>query len=555
MTAAHAQVKMNEGMALLYLAGTYATLNEAILELVQNALDKDVNASKIWITINFRSRNLSVRDNGNGTTIAKFNAALSSVAERGRKGEGSLGQFGLGLISLLGKCKEFVFTSCPAPHMNGFNEWTINTKDITEQSENLRIPVRTRSDLTLSEHPSRGQTRVQWRSEMKVKEFTTDNFISRVQIDDLINAIKDRYSTTMRRNQTNISVEITDKNGKVHKRDNVSAPEFQGTPLPEKTFENAESGKNRFRLFVAKKTATGRKGRVQVGVLGNDYNFPFHLFARAATGLLDDSVIKALSSGLFEGEILSEKVTLHPSRRSFVKDDAWSGMCVAIQEWFDTCGSRYIEEMQQTQQEERFQDLGLRSLKVLDILMKESPAFAGFRDVINSFGRGTIGSGHTDLDKKVVGQQDKPSVAIQGKHKVDPIKDFNDPRLRGEPQDEKKNHVPLTAAGPNGQPRKIVRNSSFGLQFRHEPMEGSNDLWKLDVTQGILTFNIRHTHFVACMVKDTTLMKLHEHIAMQALTLQMMPENLRHLQRQFADEFNHSFVPWILSSDKLRANK
>src|SRR3989344_3717360 len=120
--ATHTQIKFNQGRALLHLAGMYPTLLEVILELVQNALDKDVNATRIWIAINYQTRYLSVRDNGAGSSINRFNLALASVAEPGRKGEGSLGQFGIGLISPLGKCNRFTFISCPTPHKSLFQE-------------------------------------------------------------------------------------------------------------------------------------------------------------------------------------------------------------------------------------------------------------------------------------------------------------------------------------------------------------------------------------------------------------------------------------------------
>lgn len=547
----HTAIKFNQGRTLLHLAGMYPTLLEVILELVQNALDKDVQANRIWITINYKTRHLAVRDNGNGATIDKFNAALASVAEPGRKGEGSLGQFGIGLISPLGKCERFTFISCPAPHKYGFQEWTFATNHIVEQRENLTIPLRARTDLTLDDNVPSGKVRVPWRSEMSLTNFTTDNFISRVPIDALIGGIQDRYATTMRRNKTVISVEITDKNGKSERRPNVTAPDFRGRALPEKTFENVDSGKTSFRLFVAPKTAKGRSGRVLMGVIGNDFRFPFHYFARSATDLLKEEVVTALSSGLFEGEILSEKAKLHPSRRSLEKDDAFIGLCCAIEEWFDMFGSSYLDELRQSRQEQRFQELGLRSMKVLESLLKD-PAHAPLLDVIRSFKRGTVGDGHTDVSKNVVGEQGQPAISVDGKFGVPTKNPDKKLQNRDQPIQEKKPHTPLTVAGPKGQPRKVVKHSSFGLQFAHEAMEGSPELWKLDTDEGILTFNIRHQLWKQCDVKDTTLMKLQECVAMQALTLYMMPENHRLHQRQVLDEFNHSLVSWILNGDKVR---
>lgn len=547
------RIQFNEGQALLHLAGLYPSLLAVVLELVQNALDRDVRATRIGITINYRTRHLAVRDNGAGVSIEKFNASLRSVAQPGRKGEGSLGQFGIGLVSPLGQCEQFIFISCAAPRKSDFHEWTFVTKDIVKQSEGLRIPVRSRPDLTLEETPGRGKTRTSWRSEMSLTGFTTDDFKSRITMDVLVGAIQDRYAKTMQKSGTVISIDITGQDGKTERRPDVVAVDYRGRPLPEQVLNDPASGETKFRLFVAKKTAKGRSGRVSVGVMGNDFTFPFHLFRQSCSDLLKPEAAEALVSGFFEGEILSEKCILHADRKAFKKDDAFVDFCCAIERWFDEYGSHCLSDLKSERQEVRFQELGLRSMKVLESLLKD-PAHAQLLSVVHSFGRGTVGPGHYDIGKKkAVGEQDQSALSVQGGTGVSRAESpKEDPRNRENPTAERKPHTPLTVAGPKGQTRKVVRNSSFGLQFAHEAMEGSTDLWRLDTIEGILAFNIRHPLWIACDVRDTTLMKLQECVAMQALTLHMMPENFRPHQRQVLDEFTSSLVTWILSSDKAR---
>jgi hypothetical protein len=549
------QIKFNQGQALLHLAGMYPTLLEVILELVQNALDKDVNATRIWIHINYQARYLAVRDNGAGVSVDRFNQALASVATPGRKGEGSLGQFGIGLISPLGKCERFTFISCPAPQKYGFQEWTFETQRIVNQRDCLSIPLRARPDMTLDDSV-RGKQNVKWRSEMGLHKFTTDEYISRVPIDTLIGGIQDRYATVMRRNKVVVSIVITDPDGKKEERPNVTAVQFRGRKLTEREVDNRDAGKTTFRLFIAPKSMKkggGRNGRVQVGVAGNDFRFPFHYFARSAVDLLKEEVITSLSSGLFEGEILSEHAKLHPSRRTFEKDDAFIGFCCAIEEWFNLYGSLHLEEARQSRQEERFQELGLRSMRVLEQLLHD-PAHASLLGVIKSFSRGTIGIGHAEVPGRVMGEQDQKALSVDGKPGV--ARSSNPDTSRDErekPKDPKPEHTPLTVVGPKGQQRKVVRSDSFGLQFSHEAMEGSPDLWKLDTQNGVLRFNIRHPLWIACDEKsDLVLMKLQEYVTIQALTLQVMPENGRVPQRQVLDEVNHSFVSWLIRSDRAR---
>lgn len=548
------QIKFNQGQALLHLAGMYPTLLEVILELVQNALDKDVNATRIWIHINNQARHLSVRDNGAGVSVDRFNQALASVATPGRKGEGSLGQFGIGLISPLGKCERFTFISCPAPQKYGFQEWTFETERIINQCNSLSIPLRAKPEMTLDDDSS-GKQLVKWRSEMGLHKFTADEYISRVPIDVLIGGIQDRYATVMRRNKVAISIVIIDKDGKKEERPNVTAVQFRGRKLAEREVLNPDAGKTTFRLFIAPKSTKkgGRSGRVQVGVAGNDFRFPFHYFARSAVDLLKEEVITSLLSGLFEGEILSENAKLHPSRRTFEKDDAFIGFCCAIEDWFGLYGSLHLEEARQSRQEERFQELGLRSMRVLEHLL-DDPAHASLMAVIKSFSRGTIGIGHAEVPGRVMGEQDQKALSVDGKPGVARSSDPDASRdERGTPKVPKPEHTPLTVTGPKGQQRKVVRSDSFGLQFSHEAMEGSPDLWKLDTQNGVLRFNIRHPLWIACDEKsDLVLMKLQECVTIQALTLQVMPENVRVPQRQVLDEVNHSFVSWLIRSDKAR---
>lgn len=534
------KIQFNQGRALLHLASMYPTLLEVILELVQNALDCDVRANRIWIKIDYKTRTVYVRDNGAGITVTKFNQALGSVAEPGRKGEGSLGQFGLGLIAALGKCVKFIFTSCPAPHSDLFQEWIFDTEAIVNQRHELVIPTRPRQDLTLREH-ARGKMAVKWRSEMVLQNFTIDQFISRVPIDALIGGIQDRYASVMRRNKVAISITIIDENGHKEERPNVTAPEFRGRKLPEQKLANDDAGETLFRMFVSPKTKRGeRHGRVLVGVRGNEFRFPFHYLARSVADLLNPEAVLALQSGLFEGEILGEKIKLHPSRRTFEKDDALIGFCISVDEWFEQFGQKFLDEAKRSRQEERFQELGLRSMKVLEQLLKGNEALL---NIVRSFGHAVPGEGP---DKERKPERDRSQNPEPRQPSEQP--EEGPPRTKPDKPD-------LKVRGPCGRNQKLVSREGFGLRFSHEAMEGSPDLWKLDTSEGVLSFNIRHPLWIACDERsDVVLMKLQETVAIQALTLEIMPANLRHAQRQALDEFNVSFADWLIKGDRARGS-
>ncbi len=136
-------VNFPAGKILVRLANEYPFVLLVILENVQNALD--ANARNVSVRINQKTSCITVRDDGDGVSVSGFQEALQSVCESA-KSRGKLGQFGIGLISPLGKCERFTFTSSPRDK-DEFREWTFNTAEIEASKDMPNIPRRSRSDL------------------------------------------------------------------------------------------------------------------------------------------------------------------------------------------------------------------------------------------------------------------------------------------------------------------------------------------------------------------------------------------------------------------------
>lgn len=554
------KISFHQGKALRHLANMYPTLQAVILELVQNALDRDVEATKISILIDFKTARLFVADNGKGISVDRMKTVLTTIADPARSREqkkGGLGQFALGLFSPLGKCDHYTFTSCPAPHRYGFNEWVVRCKQVEEQRDDISIPMRYCQELTLSEAPGKGQTKVVWRTKLEMHKFDKDAYISRIEMDGLVSAIQNRFSAVMRKNKANISIKIIREDGAEESRPSVQAHQFRGQKLAEYKVDSPEAGKVVIQLYVAPKIKGSRCGNVVMGTFESDFRFPFHYFTRSATQLLNEDIVTALSSGVFEGEIVASKVKLHANREAFHKDDAYIGLCVVIEDWFNSYGRKHLEEINKSHQDQRYQELGLKSLKVLENLLKNIK-FSNLLRVLKSFKHGLIGTGHKEPEKKdVVGEQDQLSLSLDGNPGKPKTHDPDaEPRDRDVPEAEKKEKIHPTVTGPRGQVRRIVKHSSFGLQLTYEDPDllSSSDLWKLDDKNGILAFNVRHPLWAECEKKDTALMKFQEFVAIQALTLYAMPEAFRDRQREVLDELIPSFVYWLLNADKARRN-
>lgn len=541
----------HEGKALLRLASTYPRIIDILLECLQNCLDK--NATTVMITVNQKSRNISVRDDGDGVTKAEFEEALTSCADSIKK-KGKLGRFGLGLISPLGKCVRFTFTSTPKRDSRSYLEWSFVTEDLLSQNEIDGIPMRPRPDLQFSRNStsgSKGLTLVPWRTEVTLERFTPDQQINRVTIDSLRDALLDRFGSNMRRNKAVVVISITDEAGN-KRTEEVRAKEFEGRKLAEVEWSDKDSGRTNFKLFLAKKTDKGvRKGKVLFGEIGDDFRFDFTTFNRSLPEVcqLSPELVDALKSGMFEGEILNNRVKLHASRRSFEANDALLEFCAVLEKWYELHGSKHFQEATEQKQEEKWQRLGQCSMRVLAELIK-NPAFVNLLKTVNSFKLGSIGQGHVKHEGKLSPDTSVSSVKAS---KTSSSEDGGTGSgEKGEPETEIKAHHPMTVVGPKGQRRVIVRNNSLGLQLVHEAMEGSDKLWDLDRNTGSFRINVLHPLWSQCEDhSDKTVMRFQEYLLIQALTLHSTQEEWAPYAQLVLDEINAPYVFMLIHGDAI----
>lgn len=531
----HSRLDFHMGEAFCRVASDYPTVLDIILEQVQNALDAD--AKNILVVLNRKTRHIAIRDDGNGVSQEMFEEALRRVC-LSQKDSGKLGRFGIGLISPLGKCETFTFTSCHKGVDYGYREWSFVTDDIRRQSQDVAIPHRARSDLFFIKKKNltapKGLTTVMWRTEVNILKYSPDRMISRIgSITALKDAILERFGPTMRRHKVTLALKFANENGSVETLDGIQAKQFTGRALPQIVIEDPDAGKVIFSLYLAAKTTKGQQGKVLVGEADNDYRFGFSLFARSAEKLLSDEIVSGLSSGIFEGEILAEKVKLHSTRRSFESDDALVSFCIAIESWFQKHGAKHLEEVSGARRDQRYQDLGLESLREIEAMLQD-PAFEVIRSVLKEFRIGTVGPG-TTVETKTVGKQDENAVSTDnpGPQERDASESEKGASEKSPPQPDPD---PYTVAGPRGQRRALVKKGNLGLQFSYIAMDGSDRLWELDARQGILHFNVNHPTWVACDVSDRKVRQLQETVAINALMIKAMPDELEDSLRFAFDE-------------------
>ena len=533
------------GNLFMMAAGRYPRLHHVILEQVQNSIDS--NAKHIWLVVNYRNRHVIYRDDGEGANQAEFEAAIKTVGRTQKKSD-KMGRFGIGVISPLGKCKHFTFTSTKR-ESGKYLQWKFVTKDIESSEGKPEIPL-SEANYVFGD----GQGQVRWATEVWIYDFETDTTISQINPENLQAAILDRFGGRMRQLGIELHLAIIEQNGTRMERV-IKARDYSGTRLPEFRIIKGSAGKITIDLYLLKKIKVGReKGRVVVGEAGGDgFRIPFSDFVSSSAAYLSGEVCDALQSGYFEGEILCQGVTLKPERNGFVENDALKAFCQGIDEWYQAQGSECLDQEREEQQAERLQTLGRAAMADIENLLRD-PLYEYLVDVVKSARLGTTGVGHVKV----------PSIGTQPETSLSP----SAPKPGGghcggtsepgpkKPPEKEKDHIPGTVVGPHGDKRKIVRSNSLGLQFKHEPMEGDDDLWKFDTQTGLIRFNIRHPCWKICDKKNSSLIKLQSFVALQILSLYAQPDvNWHEQQRLVLDLLTKPMANMLLAWDSPKPKK
>ena len=545
---------MAQGIAWLRAAQEYPTLLGMILEQVQNAID--ANAKRITILADLKHRRVQVTDDGHGVTLEMFERALASIGIT-MKVRDKLGRFGLGLISPLGKCERFTFTSCPQKGAlsEGYREWEFVTEDVAKARDSVGIPCCRRPDLMFSrsdKSPPKGKRFVSWRTCVDVKGVVNDNLITKLSIPAIVDAILERFNIPMLKNGVIVEITYVDADGSRATR-TITGRQFQGEKLPEARYYTKESGDTIFRLYLAPvDPKKGARGKVGVGEWGNDFRFTVAQFAMTAMGYIDAEALSALRGGVFEGEIISQKAELHPGRSSFVKNDAFVGLCICINSWFQEVGAKHIESAREGEEDTRHTTLMLRSMQVLDEMLRQEP----WKTLRNIFTIGNIGTGHARVPSGR--SADIPTTSTQGGGgKSKTSRDGDTARADGgEDRKERPEHHPGTVQDTEGTRRKEVRGGSTGITFARASLPTSSKPYVLDLKRGVLTFNTKHPHWALCDETDTALMRYIETTAIHALTLAVRAEGpFGDVSRELSDEILSMEVYQIAHGDRLSGRR
>jgi hypothetical protein len=513
----HANLEMHQGQALRHLSNKYPELREVIHELVQNSLD--ANAKRIEISVNKKTRIFSVRDDGHGLDAEGFVRAISSVANSSKRSD-KLGRFGLGLMSPLAKCRSFSFTSCAAKGDGQYNEWDFQSQSIIDSRTNPTIPLRKRSDLR------HGQNGIWWRSQVQVMRYTQDKFISELEVNDLRRSILDKYSPAMTKSHTKVTIRMTDEDGKEQKPITFAGGSYAGTPIQETIITNAEGGKTTFRLYQVRASQRRETTRINIhmGEASNNFRIIFASFLRSiqrGSSIMDEDILNVYRSGVFEGEILSERATINVQRSGFELNDACIfGLCSAMHEWAEKHGKKYVMDAKQASRDDRFQRTAITAMSNVERLLSDVDIKCVQNWLYDQSGIGSVGVGHALPNNRTLGNETTAVAARGGAFKERGPNNRNGSGGGShEPANkERKSHLPFLVEGVRGKKRHEVKSNSLGLVVAHDDIDGSDDIWQYDPQYRRITFNITHPCWAMCEGSDEKLALLQQQVILAVVS-------------------------------------
>lgn len=543
-------VNIHDGNSCTIMADLYPTLLDVILESVQNSLDE--SARNIGITIDLRERSITITDDGNGKTLKQFENALDNIV-RSIKSSEKLGHFGIGLISPLGKCRAFFFTSTSRSNQSGYNCWGFDCEKIAKSKSFDSVP---RKEVPELEYGRTGgkKTTVPWRTQVELVDITADKTIGEdLKIETLSNAILDRFNEAMRRNDCVANIRLIKPDSSEQKK-TVEARQFQGEPLKKYELNHAQAGFVVFKLYRSLAQGSKRNGKISFGIVNRDDRITARQFTTANLGRLNSEVVGALLSGVFEGEILAEKVEFQASRRSFRTNDALAGLCDALDSWYVEVACDILDQVKEDRSGFRYQELGSRSMQVVASFLQRPENAKLLEDLKSTIKVGNIGSGHHGYDHdKSTGSTVK---AITPKTKAPGLKivdtDNSGKEINSSPDKDHPGHNPWTVAGPKGKKRLMVKSDSIGLQLCFSELTNYNKVYEFDLEYGVIHLNLRHPLFVMCDEKgDTALNRFIDHVTVWALLHYNLPEEYRQYNDLFFDDWIKAEVHLICNSDKI----
>ena len=536
-------VAVHMGNILRIIASRYPRLHDVVLEIIQNALD--ASAKRIDVVVNLERRQVSAFDNGFGVNEDEFQEALTSIGQSIKPGKfrhgqfRMLGQFGLGLVAPIGKCRTYRFISHSAKpgKRTDYIEYNFDAVSMESSKEIDGISGVSRPDI--DNDFAKGRT--WWNTYVNLKDLIADETITGVKFDDLARDIMDRYGEALRQGGVDLTLKFIGRDGKAQEA-KIDPPEFSGDELEEVILSGKDCGQVSLKLFLLPQPVAKTKARLLFCVPQSDFRLPWRQICRQALRILseEDKIFDVFNSGLFEGVVSIEKCQITFERDGFNATNALVDFFIQLEDWAREHGLKYVESVNAQQRDNRFQEIGKQAVADLERYLDSNPT--AFSTPLN-FLRGAISGGHTDMPGRKTPTEG--TVMGTGKHhegggEEDDEQNSGEGNKRGE--QKKRRHI--TVGGPGGTGRVIVKGQS-GFTLIIEAIRDSVERYIVEEEKGIIRVNSRHPDFSRVNKKATQsyLKQYLYYIMLVVLSKYCVPE----LNRTGIEIFEDHFIPALSS--------
>lgn len=366
------KIGVSRSSAIAAFARDYPTVHAMIAEGIQNSTD--AGAQRILVKIDYSrpagQKCIAIMDDGSGVNPDELRKAVSNLGVTLKKGKGKFGRFGEGLTSPWDKARQVLLTSNhEEDDSHFFREWTFDCESILAGKEDVGCQsnesyYHTPDPNRVLPQKYRKRERVWWRTRMAIIGVTEDRTINKIDLSKLCADVASSYKDAILARNIDVKISYKDKSGKREVEGDVVPKRCAGKALPLFSETTKDAGQIDFQLHLALNMRTGRKGKVLFYGLEGDAMpqpidagaFQFSVNLQNRGGLpIDSNALKALCSGVFEGEVRAEHVKLHPNRSSFECNDALVDLCGSIEEWYRRVGSSYMQSVLEEEEDKRFE--------------------------------------------------------------------------------------------------------------------------------------------------------------------------------------------------------
>lgn len=531
---------LHAGGSLRHLVAKYPNLNAVCKELLQNGID--MSAKSIVLTIDLDRCLVQYQDNGLGASPQDFQMATDSIG-RSVKVDDKYGRFGIGLVSPLSICERFDFTSAPSGCV--YQQWTFDRKNMFDSVRSFSIPQRPLRGVAHNDKKTpvhRHAQNVWWRTQVVMENLTTDKVKRKLNLDDLAYEIQSEFSAHMLKLGTVVKLVLIE--GSVQTEKVVRGKEFEGKALPVWERTLADVGKVTMRMYLTPRGYTG-KLRMSIGGGGNPSRINMQTFISTdAFRMLGDKVKEVLRSGMFQGEIVGEKLEMQANRKAFEIGDATLGLAIALEEWYKDVGSTCYTDGKGKRRHERLQIIGHQVLDKLRHMFSDSSPFVG---VIAQALFGSVGKNHSELPKTALPGME-PMIgltATSGVPKQEVRETGNDSHKDPTEGRDKPAHMPRVVIGPEGGQRKVVKGHSAGPHIEFGESDSSH-LWRFNSSALHLYINCTHPTFVEVEKSEYKTKALIEFILVTAFQIACQNADDQAVTEAFAEMLVDNYVQMLL---------